>query len=287
MIPCHEAVRFLSETRGDAIVVNTMTPSRYWRDISDNLDYDLPIAGGMGKASSMALGLALSRPDKKIWCMDGDGSLLMNLGTLVTIAGQGPANLVHFVFDDEAYQTTVDSPSRALGSTTSRPSHRERATRAPTCSTTSKTSRPSFPPSSKRKAPSWSSSRSTTPMAAPRSLWPIPRPRWRDSEPRWQETPERRRNFLSPLHRAQAVAGAVGVCSRLGRVDSRTFGFDTESMNGREFIRRARRYARKTGQTFSIDSRRGRGSHEIVYVGNRRTVVKYSEIRPGLLASML
>ena len=106
MIPCHEAVRFLSEMRGDAIVVNTMTPSRYWKDITDNPDYDLPIAGGMGKASSMALGLALSRPDKKIWCMDGDGSLLMNLGTLVTIAGQAPANLVHFVFDDEAYQTT-------------------------------------------------------------------------------------------------------------------------------------------------------------------------------------
>ena len=115
MIPCHEAVRFLSETRGDAIVVNTMTPSRYWKDISDNPDYDLPIAGGMGKASSMALGLALSRPDKKIWCMDGDGSLLMNLGTLVTIAGQAPANLVHFVFDDEAYQTTGGQPVPGAG----------------------------------------------------------------------------------------------------------------------------------------------------------------------------
>ena len=58
-------------------------------------------------------------------------------------------------------------------------------------------------------------------------------------------------------------------------------------MNGREFIRRVRRYARNTGKPFSIDSRRGRGSHAIVYVGNRRTVVKHSEIGPGLLASML
>ena len=58
-------------------------------------------------------------------------------------------------------------------------------------------------------------------------------------------------------------------------------------MNGREFIRRVRRYARKTGQSFTIDSRRGRGSHEIVYLGNRRTVVKHSEIGPSLLASML
>ncbi len=115
MIPCHEAVQFLSDTRGDAIVVNTMTPSRYWKDITNNPDYDLPIAGGMGKASSIALGLALSRPDKKIWCMDGDGSLLMNLGTLVTIAGQAPSNLVHFVFDDEAYQTTGGQPVPGAG----------------------------------------------------------------------------------------------------------------------------------------------------------------------------
>lgn len=115
MIPCYEAVRFLSETRRDAIVVGTMTPSRYWKDLSDNPDYDLPIVGGMGKASSMSLGLALARPDKRVWCMDGDGSLLMNLGALVTIAGQRPANLVHFVFDDEAYNTTGGQPVPGAG----------------------------------------------------------------------------------------------------------------------------------------------------------------------------
>ena len=57
-------------------------------------------------------------------------------------------------------------------------------------------------------------------------------------------------------------------------------------MNGREFIRRVRRYTRNTGQSFTIDSRRGRGSHEIVYLGNRRTVVKHSEIGPGLLVEI-
>lgn len=115
MIPCYEAVKFLSEIRGEAIIVNTMTPSRYWDDLSDKSEYDLPIAGGMGKASSMALGLALAQPDKKIWCLDGDGSLLMNLGTLVTIAGQKPPNLIHFVFDDEAYQTTGGQPVPGAG----------------------------------------------------------------------------------------------------------------------------------------------------------------------------
>ena len=115
MIPCYEAVRFLSESRRDAIVVGTMTPNRYWSDLSDKPEYDLPIYGGMGKASSMALGIALARPDKTVWCMDGDGSLLMNLGTLVTIAGQKPTNFIHFVFDDEAYHTTGSQPVPGTG----------------------------------------------------------------------------------------------------------------------------------------------------------------------------
>lgn len=115
MIPCYEAVRFMSETRGDEIVVGTMTPNRYWSDLSEKPEYDLPIFGGMGKASSMSLGIALARPDKTVWCMDGDGSLLMNLGSLVTIAGQRPANLIHFVFDDEAYHTTGSQPVPGAG----------------------------------------------------------------------------------------------------------------------------------------------------------------------------
>ena len=203
MIPCHEAVRFLSETRGDAIVVNTMTPSRYWKDITDNPDYDLPIAGGMGKASSMALGLALSQPDKKIWCMDGDGSLLMNLGTLVTIAGQGPTNLVHFVFDDEAYQTTGGQPVPGAGiydfKTLAQGAGYPRAHLFDDL----EHFKTDLPTVLQDDGPIMSSSRSPTPTAAPRSLWPIPRPRSPDSEPRWQETPKRHSNFSSPLHKAQ------------------------------------------------------------------------------------
>ena len=60
----------------------------------------------MGKASSVALGLALSQPDTKVILFDGDGSLLMNLGSLVTIANKGPKNLVHFVMDNGVYATT-------------------------------------------------------------------------------------------------------------------------------------------------------------------------------------
>ena len=58
-------------------------------------------------------------------------------------------------------------------------------------------------------------------------------------------------------------------------------------MNGREFTRRARRYARRTGRSFYLRTRRGKGSHVTVYIGGRDTIVKYGEIRKGTLSKML
>ncbi len=58
-------------------------------------------------------------------------------------------------------------------------------------------------------------------------------------------------------------------------------------MNGREFVRRARRYARKTGKEIRFDQRRGKGSHGTLYLGNRHTMVKHGEISKGVLATML
>ena len=115
MIPSLEAVRAISRERNDAIVVSTMSPNRYWEAVTENPDLDLPIFGAMGKASSVALGLALARPEKKVLVLDGDGGLLMNLGTLVTIAGQEPENLVHFLFEDGVYFTTGSQPVPGAG----------------------------------------------------------------------------------------------------------------------------------------------------------------------------
>ena len=58
----------------------------------------------------MALGVALARPDRRVIVWDGDGCLLMNLGTLVTIAGQAPANLYHIVLDNGMYAMTGGQP---------------------------------------------------------------------------------------------------------------------------------------------------------------------------------
>jgi phosphonopyruvate decarboxylase len=115
MIDAFEAISAINRHRGDAIVVGIMTPIRYWEHVSGRQELDLPIYGAMGKASSVALGVALACPDRRVLILDGDGSLLMNLGTLVTIAGQGPSNLVHFVFEDGVYFTTGGQPVPGAG----------------------------------------------------------------------------------------------------------------------------------------------------------------------------
>ena len=65
----------------------------------------------MGLASSMGLGLALCRPDKQVVVLDGDGSVLMNLGGLTTLARYRPRNLVHVVFDNESLLSVGGFPT--------------------------------------------------------------------------------------------------------------------------------------------------------------------------------
>ena len=115
LIPAFEAIEAINRLRRDALVASTMTPNRYWTLVSERPELDLPVFGAMGKASSVALGLALARPDRKVLVLDGDGGLLMNLGSLVTIAGQRPHNLVHFVFEDGVYYTTGGQPVPGAG----------------------------------------------------------------------------------------------------------------------------------------------------------------------------
>src|SRR5258708_9931383 len=65
----------------------------------------------MGLASSMGLGIALSLPEQKVVVLDGDGSLLMNLGTLSTMARYRPSNLLHIVFDNESLLSVGGFPT--------------------------------------------------------------------------------------------------------------------------------------------------------------------------------
>ena len=110
MIAMDDALRLIEERRGDAVVLPTMVGGRGWQKVTQNESLDLPVSGAMGKASSVALGLCLAQPDRKVIVIDGDGSLLMNLGTLVTVGGQAPENLCHVVLDNGVYAVTGGQP---------------------------------------------------------------------------------------------------------------------------------------------------------------------------------
>lgn len=101
-----DAVRAILQARGDAIAVPTMCALTAWNRFAPGDEYTVGCVGFMGGASSIALGLALGLPERKVLALDGDGSLLMQLGSLASVAGAAPSNYVHFVFANNAYQTS-------------------------------------------------------------------------------------------------------------------------------------------------------------------------------------
>ena len=104
-----DCVRLIAEQRGEAVIVATYQAAFDLIRIAPHpLNY-LSV-GAMGQASSHALGLALGCPERRVIVVDGDGSLLMNLGTLVTIAGAGPRNLSHFVCHNGCYEANGAHP---------------------------------------------------------------------------------------------------------------------------------------------------------------------------------
>ena len=111
----NEAIEILAEGRGDAVSVVTMQSVYPWHQAGQGEIFHVDASQCMGSASSIGLGLAVARPDKKVMVLDGDGSLLMQLGSLVTIAGQSPANLYHFVFANGLHQSTGNQPLPATG----------------------------------------------------------------------------------------------------------------------------------------------------------------------------
>ena len=104
-----ELLKVISEARTNEIVVATMSAVKDWVRLSSS-PLDFHVAGAMGYASSVGVGLALAQPDRKVIVLDGDGSLLMNLGALVTIAGIQPDNLVHFVLENQLYEVPGGIP---------------------------------------------------------------------------------------------------------------------------------------------------------------------------------
>ena len=105
------ATRLLAERLTNAVVVSNLGQASL--DLQQIADRPLNCYtfGAMGQCSSVALGIALARPDVRVVCLDGDGSLLMNLGSLCTIATVAPRNYALVVWDNEVHQTTGGQPT--------------------------------------------------------------------------------------------------------------------------------------------------------------------------------
>ena len=101
-----EATRLLVAAIGDEPIIASLGHPAYDLFAAGDRPANFYTWGSMGLASSIGLGLAVARPDLRIFVVDGDGSLLMNLGSLATIGWSRPPNLVLIVWDNQLYGTT-------------------------------------------------------------------------------------------------------------------------------------------------------------------------------------
>jgi thiamine pyrophosphate-dependent acetolactate synthase large subunit-like protein len=106
-----QACAVLSDGRAstDALAVLTMSAIAYWPEPRPD---DYRLMGLMGSAAAIGLGLALGiDADREVWVLDGDGSLLMQLGVLAAVADAAPRNYVHIVFDNSIYAISGAQPT--------------------------------------------------------------------------------------------------------------------------------------------------------------------------------
>jgi sulfopyruvate decarboxylase subunit beta len=104
-----ECFEVLKKHITDEVVVASYSGAVEWNDLNPRALNYFSI-GAMGLGSSHGLGLALGRPDRRVVVLDGDGSLLMNLGSLVSIAAAAPKNLVHIVVQNGTYEANGGHP---------------------------------------------------------------------------------------------------------------------------------------------------------------------------------
>ena len=108
-----EAVEIIANCIGkNPIISANGFMSRDLFEVSDK-ESNFYMIGSMGLASSIGLGIALKNPKKQVFVFDGDGNILMNLGSLVTIGSLKPKNLIHIVFDNNSHESTGDQPTNS------------------------------------------------------------------------------------------------------------------------------------------------------------------------------
>ncbi len=99
-----------AQAQNALLISNIGFPSRELYSVQDRPE-NFYMLGSMGLASSIGLGLALARPERRVIVLDGDGSVLMNLGTLATIAHHAPENYLLVILDNCCYGSTGSQPT--------------------------------------------------------------------------------------------------------------------------------------------------------------------------------
>lgn len=108
-----EAIEIVSKTlKNEVVVAANGFISRDLFEVNDR-PANFYMIGSMGLASSIGLGIALKNPKRKIYVFDGDGNILMNLGSLVTIGSVKPSNLVHIIYDNGMHESTGGQPTNS------------------------------------------------------------------------------------------------------------------------------------------------------------------------------
>lgn len=115
------AIKIIAESAGQDIVVSTTGKiSRelfeYREEKNQGHKQDFLTVGSMGHSSMIAMGIAAQHPDKKVWCIDGDGAVIMHMGAMSTIGNHKPRNLIHIVLNNTAHESVGGAPTCAITS---------------------------------------------------------------------------------------------------------------------------------------------------------------------------
>ena len=107
----------LKVSGGDVVVATTGKTGRELFEIrernGESHETDFLTVGSMGHSSSIALGIALNTPEKKVWCIDGDGAVLMHMGAMAVLGSRRPGNLIHIVINNGAHESVGGMPTVA------------------------------------------------------------------------------------------------------------------------------------------------------------------------------
>lgn len=111
-----QATRYIVEHVTDEPIIASLGNPKFDLFTAKDRPQNFYMWNSMGMASSMGLGLAMARPERKVIVLDGDGALLMNLSSLATAAARAPQNLVHIIWDNRQFELTGGQPTHtAMG----------------------------------------------------------------------------------------------------------------------------------------------------------------------------